>query len=116
MNAIRLHSSRVARGSVIVEVHDVPGVGFRPIALTRRAFDLLTTLGTGRCVRGVEIVVARSLAERGLVQLIDDGELRLGGHVDGERWSATLTEIGRVVRDAPLESLVRPARPAGGAT
>lgn len=58
--------------------------------------ELLTSLAAGSelFVCGAQVGVARSLAKRGLARIEDNGTMKTLGRVDGERWSATLTDAG----------------------
>lgn len=57
-------------------------------------------VGTGRYVRGAEVVAARKLADLDLATLEDCGSLRRFGRSDGERWWMEVTDLGKIVRDA----------------
>jgi len=54
-------------------------------------------LWMGACyVHGADVRTARSLMRLGLGHLDDNGELRLGGRSDGERWFFSPTDEGRI--------------------
>lgn len=76
----------------------------RLILLSPRQRILLETLVTvgARHVRGGEVRTARKLDQLGLAKLTDDGELKHGDRVDGERWSAEATALGQAVVDCLL--------------
>ncbi len=106
ITAHRMDPSRVASGSVIVEVKF--SNGWVPKCMTTKGFALLASLGDGRHVRGGEVAIARKLEADGLVTLTDDG----AGPASKERWSAEPTDIGRLVRDAKVGPAVMDPAPA----
>lgn len=97
--AILRPSGDVARGYVMVDVSGPDG--WRVVVLTERARALLSALVRARHVRGAEVAIVRRLARSGLATLTDDGVGPLDhGRVDGERWTAERTELGRLVAEA----------------
>jgi len=66
--------------------------------LTEPQLRLLRVLGRGGgFIEGNQVHVARRLTLRGLITLEDNGEMRIHGRSDGERWYCTLTEDWRRV-------------------
>lgn len=64
-------------------------MGAKPLTPPQQA--LIRKIEGGDCyVRGPEIRTARTLVALGVLTLEDNGDLRPGRRVDGERWSAAL--------------------------
>lgn len=69
--------------------------------LTDRQRELLDSLRRrphGDYISGGQVTTARALEKLGLVTVTDDGNMVIGGRVDGERWSADITEKGKATR------------------
>lgn len=68
-----------------------------PIILPIKWLAFLRDLGSSAYVRGPRVRTARALEDRGLVTIRDDGDLKINGRTDGERWYVEPTELGRVI-------------------
>lgn len=64
----------------------------------RELLDSLRRRPLGDYISGGQVTAARALEKLGLVTVTDDGNMVIGGRVDGERWSADITEKGKATR------------------
>lgn len=95
MKITRLNT--LAKGSVGFDVDGTPKI------MTDKGWSLLIAIGTGRHLVGAQVRTARTLEETGLAVIEDNGELKPGGRIDGERYYARRTALGHeIVRASQL--------------
>lgn len=95
MKITQIEPSRVAKGYVGFWADTYNGQ--RCLMVTAAGLAFLKSVGNASYARGAQVRIARRLESQGLVTLRDDGNFKLDGRVDGERWYVEPTELGRAI-------------------